>query len=131
LISNYTTPTLSAQKLKDAVQKLVGLYPDVPAFGSPFNTGNQTFGLSPEWKRLSAISMHYSIPHKQNMVLDTLLIVGDLWFHSQRRAWMQAANKFGVKTFGYLFTDPGAPPISLPTVGPTAYDALGGENTDH
>ncbi|KAJ7844166.1 extracellular triacylglycerol lipase precursor [Mycena leptocephala] len=110
LISNYTTPTLSAQKLKDAVQKLVGLYPDVPAFGSPFNTGNQTFGLSPEWKRLSAI-------------------MGDLWFHSQRRAWMQAANKFGVKTFGYLFTDPGAPPISLPTVGPTAHDALGVTHT--
>ncbi|KAJ7844157.1 extracellular triacylglycerol lipase precursor [Mycena leptocephala] len=110
LISNYTTPTLSAQKLKDAVQKLVGLYPDVPAFGSPFNTGNQTFGLSTEWKRLSAI-------------------MGDLWFHSQRRAWMRAANKFGVKTFGYLFTDPGAPPISPPTIGPTGHDALGVTHT--
>jgi hypothetical protein len=57
------------------------------------------------------------------------VIVGDLWFHYQRRAWMQAANRFGVKTFGYLLTDPGAPPISPPTVGPTAHDALGGEKT--
>ncbi|KAF7350388.1 Carboxylic ester hydrolase [Mycena venus] len=36
LISNYTTPTVSAKKLKEAVQKLVQLYPDVPSFGSPF-----------------------------------------------------------------------------------------------
>ncbi|KAF7350372.1 Carboxylic ester hydrolase [Mycena venus] len=95
LFSNYTTPTASAKTLKEAVQKLVQLYPDVPSFGSPFNTGNETFGQSTEWKRYAAI-------------------VGDLWIHSQRRAWMQAANRFGVKTFGYLFTDPGAPPIAPP-----------------
>ncbi|KAF7350387.1 Carboxylic ester hydrolase [Mycena venus] len=47
-----------------------------------------------------------------------MLPVGDLWFHSQRRAWMQAANKFGVKTFGYLFTDPGAPPLAPPLLDP-------------
>ncbi|KAJ7788418.1 esterase 1 [Mycena olivaceomarginata] len=110
LISNYTTPTVSPTKLNDAVQQLVELYPDVPSLGSPFNTGNQTFGLSGEWKRLAAL-------------------MGDLWFHSQRRAWMQAANKFGVKTFGYLLTDPGAPPISPPTVGPPAHDALGVTHT--
>ncbi|KAJ7336179.1 esterase 1 [Mycena albidolilacea] len=110
LLSNYTTSTVSPTKLSDTVQQLVELYPDVPSFGSPFNTGNQTFGLSGEWKRLAAL-------------------MGDLWFHSQRRAWMQAANKFGVKTFGYLLTDPGAPPISPPTVGPTAHDALGVTHT--
>ncbi|KAJ7803519.1 esterase 1 [Mycena olivaceomarginata] len=110
LISNYTTPTVSPTKLNDAVQQLVELYPDVPSLGSPFNTGNQTFGLSGEWKRLAAL-------------------MGDLWFHSQRRAWMQTAKKFGVKTFGYLLTDPGAPPISPPTVGPTAHDALGVTHT--
>ncbi|KAJ6578539.1 esterase 1 [Mycena capillaripes] len=112
LFSNYTTPTTSAQKLKGAVQKLVQLYPDVPSFGSPFNTGNETFGQSTEWKRYAAI-------------------IGDLWIHSQRRAWMRAANRFGVKNFGYLFADPGAPPIALPTIGPAtaAPGALGVTHT--
>ncbi|KAF7350369.1 Carboxylic ester hydrolase [Mycena venus] len=112
LFSNYTTPTASAKTLKEAVQKLVQLYPDVPSFGSPFNTGNETFGQSTEWKRYAAI-------------------VGDLWIHSQRRAWMQAATRFGVKTFGYLFTDPGAPPIAPPTIGPAtaAQGALGVTHT--
>ncbi|KAJ7336201.1 extracellular triacylglycerol lipase precursor [Mycena albidolilacea] len=107
LISNYTTPTVSPTKLSDAVQQLVELYPDVPSLDSPFNMGNQTFGLSGEWKRLAALSTHLST----------------------RRAWMQTAKKFGVKTFGYLLTDPGAPPISPPTVGPTAPDTLGVTHT--
>ncbi|KAJ7637237.1 extracellular triacylglycerol lipase precursor [Mycena polygramma] len=102
LIANYTTPTVSATKLKTAIEKLLQLYPDVPALGSPYNTGNETFGLSSQFKRFSAM-------------------MGDLWFQSPRRAWMQAADNFGVKTFGYLFTDPGAPPIAPPTLGLTAH----------
>ena len=38
-----------------AVDKLLDLYPDVPALGSPFGTGNNTFGLSSQYKRASAI----------------------------------------------------------------------------
>ncbi|KAF8208088.1 esterase 1 [Mycena galopus ATCC 62051] len=110
LISNYTTSSVSPQELKAAVQTLLELYPNVAALGSPFNTGNQTFGFSSEWKRYAAI-------------------IGDLWIHSQRRAWMQAANEFGVKTFGYLFTDPGAPPIAQPTIGPVDDEALGVTHT--
>ncbi|KAK7006165.1 carboxylic ester hydrolase [Favolaschia claudopus] len=104
LMSNYTTPTVPSRQLKAAISELMKLYPDNPALGSPFNTGNETFSLSPQWKRLSAI-------------------VGDIWFHSQRRALMQAATKFGVKTYGYLLTDPGAPSIGEPTIGPTANPA--------
>jgi len=35
-----------------------------------------------------------------------LLIVGDLAFQAQRRAWSQAASRAGVTNFGYLFTQP-------------------------
>ncbi|KAJ6571650.1 Alpha/Beta hydrolase protein [Mycena capillaripes] len=55
LIANYTTSTVSTKELKEAVEKFLQLYPDVPALGSPFNTGNATFGLSSQFKRFAAI----------------------------------------------------------------------------
>ncbi|KAJ7436834.1 extracellular triacylglycerol lipase precursor [Mycena latifolia] len=107
LISNLTTSTMPRQKLEAAVGKLLALYPDVPALGSPFNTGNATFGLSSQYKRYAAIA-------------------GDLIIQSSRRAWIQAASQFGVKTFGYLFTDL-APPVVIPALGgrKASADALG------
>ncbi|KAJ7463188.1 extracellular triacylglycerol lipase precursor [Mycena latifolia] len=97
LISNYTTPAVPFQKLEATVEKILELYPDVPALGSPFNTGNETFGLSSQYKRYSAL-------------------LGDIMIQSPRRAWIQAASQFGVNTFGYLFTDP-APPVIIPALG--------------
>ncbi|KAJ7111463.1 hypothetical protein C8R44DRAFT_883259 [Mycena epipterygia] len=54
---------------------------------SPFNTGNDTFGLSSQYKRAAAIG-------------------GDLDFLSQRRFWIETATNAGVPAFGYLFTQP-------------------------
>ncbi|KAM6490163.1 hypothetical protein JOM56_014355 [Amanita muscaria] len=34
------------------------------------------------------------------------LIVGDMGFHSQRRFWSQGYSNAGVKTYGYLYTEP-------------------------
>ncbi|KAJ7151210.1 extracellular triacylglycerol lipase precursor [Mycena filopes] len=99
LVANYSTSAEPSEALESAVDRLLELYPDILALGSPYNTGNETFGFSSQFKRLASI-------------------MGDLMITSQRREWMQAATKVGVKTFGYLFTDPGAPPISLPTIGP-------------
>ena len=65
--------------------KLLELYPDDPEDGSPFGTGNQTFGLSSQYKRASAY-------------------IGDFAFQSQRRFFMEMAVKAGVKGFGYIFT---------------------------
>lgn len=41
--------------LAAAVETILKLYPDIPADGSPFNTGNKTFGLSSQYKRSAAI----------------------------------------------------------------------------
>ncbi|KAJ7118477.1 extracellular triacylglycerol lipase precursor [Mycena crocata] len=82
-----SSPSVSPTRLEDSVNNLLQLYPDIPAVGSPFNTGNETFGLSSQFKRASAI-------------------VGDLDFQSQRRVWMETAANAGVSTFGYLFTQP-------------------------
>lgn len=41
--------------LERAFAKVLELYPDDPARGSPFGTGNETFGISPVFKRATAI----------------------------------------------------------------------------
>ncbi|KAF9011689.1 esterase 1 [Cyathus striatus] len=87
IIANFTPPLVSAQELNAAVNRLLQLYPNDPSLGSPFNTGNQTFGLSPVFKQTAALN-------------------GDISFQSQRRFWIQTASNAGVKTFGYLFTQP-------------------------
>ncbi|KAF9545226.1 esterase 1 [Agrocybe pediades] len=86
LIFNLTPPLVPEEDLQFTVDRILELYPDDPAVGSPFNTGNETFGM-PGFKRAAAI-------------------FGDHAFQSQRRVWSQAAARFGVKTFGYYFTQP-------------------------
>ncbi|KAJ7131214.1 esterase 1 [Mycena epipterygia] len=93
---NMTSPSVSPTTLEKSVLSLLELYPDVPALGSPFNTGNNTFGLSSQYKRAAAIA-------------------GDLDFTSQRRFWIETAANAGVKTFGYLFTQP--QPNGPPSLG--------------
>lgn len=68
---------------------VVSAYPDDPAAGSPYNTGSNTFGLSPFFKKAASI-------------------VGDASFQATRRAWISAAATKGVTTYGYLFTEPAA-----------------------
>ncbi|KAK0455225.1 extracellular triacylglycerol lipase precursor [Desarmillaria tabescens] len=79
--SNYSPPAIPT----DVMNELMDLYPDDPAEGSPYNTGNETFGLSPGFKRISAI-------------------FGDLAFNSQRRLWSQTTADVGVKSYAYRFT---------------------------
>jgi len=87
IIANFSPPIVSVQTLTNTADKLLQLYPNIPALGSPFNTGNETFGLSPVFKQAAALQ-------------------GDLSFQSQRRILTQTLSKAGVKVFGYHFTDP-------------------------
>ncbi|KAG7090605.1 hypothetical protein E1B28_009707 [Marasmius oreades] len=95
-LANLTPSDVSAQTLDSAIDRMLELYPDVPALGSPFNTGNETFGLPQGYKRFAAIN-------------------GDVSFQSQRRLWQQTAAQAGVKTYGYLFTQP--QPAGNPSLG--------------
>ncbi|PBK90719.1 extracellular triacylglycerol lipase precursor [Armillaria gallica] len=81
--TNFSPPTVPSNILDE----LLALYPDDPSAGSPYNTGNETFGLSPLFKKCAALT-------------------GDLEFDSQRRHWIQTASESGVKAFGYRFTQP-------------------------
>ncbi|KAJ7059294.1 extracellular triacylglycerol lipase precursor [Mycena amicta] len=81
------TPSVSPARLNSSIDEILVLYPDDPSLGSPFGTGNQTFGLSPEFKRTAAL-------------------VTDLDFLSLRRAWVEVAAAAGVPTYAYHFTEP-------------------------
>ncbi|KAG6917479.1 hypothetical protein DXG01_002342 [Tephrocybe rancida] len=60
IIANFSPPIVSAQRLGNTADKLLKLYPDIPALGSPFNTGNETFGLSRVFKQAAALLIHGS-----------------------------------------------------------------------
>lgn len=81
-----------------AAQELLQLYPDNPAAGSPFGSGNNTFGFNPEYKRLAAV-------------------VGDFEYHALRRAWCQNASSAGVRSYAYLFAVPDAQNTGQPWFG--------------
>ncbi|KDN48742.1 hypothetical protein RSAG8_02729, partial [Rhizoctonia solani AG-8 WAC10335] len=76
------------------------LYPNVPAAGSPYNTGNETFGQSDSYVR-------FSDDYKW-----AAAIVGDYLFTAPRRQFIQAAASRGQKVWSYMFSQPtaGAPP---------------------
>jgi len=48
-------PTVTSANKTRVINQIIALYPDIPSLGSPFNTGNDTFGLSSEYKQFSAI----------------------------------------------------------------------------
>lgn len=55
LNANFTPSPLGADALRAGVDKVISLYPDDPSAGSPFGTGNETFGTQPGYKRGAAV----------------------------------------------------------------------------
>jgi hypothetical protein len=55
--TNYTPSPVGSFALTAGVNNVMSLYPDDPSAGSPFGTGNETFGTGPGYKRGSAIGM--------------------------------------------------------------------------
>ncbi|TFK25304.1 triacylglycerol lipase 3 [Coprinopsis marcescibilis] len=89
----------------EVTDRLLELYPDSPALGSPYGTGEELFGLPSLYKRVSSI-------------------LGDLIFEGPRRQWTQAAAEHGVKVYGYLFTQPqpfGQPESGVPHAAEIGY----------
>ncbi|KAK0447172.1 extracellular triacylglycerol lipase precursor [Armillaria borealis] len=84
-IKDYIQTTYSAfpPYISDAIlDRLLELYPDDPSLGSPYGTGNETFGHPVGWKRVASMN---------------------LTFDAQRRTWTQTAAQAGVKAYGYQF----------------------------
>ncbi|KAJ7240728.1 hypothetical protein C8J57DRAFT_1232409 [Mycena rebaudengoi] len=60
IILNYSLLSTPDIHLGEAAAQLLELYPGIPSLGSPFSTGDDTFGLDSEFKRLAAISCESS-----------------------------------------------------------------------
>ncbi|PBK58395.1 esterase 1 [Armillaria solidipes] len=98
-IKDYMAATYSPfpPTIPDAIlERLLELYPDDPSLGSPYDTGNETFGLPSGFKRVAAMG-------------------GDVTFDAQRRIWTQTAVQAGVKAYGYQFTQNSS--LYLPELG--------------
>ncbi|KAM0749102.1 alpha/beta-hydrolase [Meredithblackwellia eburnea MCA 4105] len=68
------------------------LYPPIPSVGSPYQTGNETFGLAPAFKRAASL-------------------LGDVFFQAPRRHFLRETPKdFGEPSWNYLYDEkrPGA-----------------------
>lgn len=74
--------------MEDILEPILNWYPADPSFGSPFQTGNETFGLSRTYKRLSAF-------------------LGDILFQAPRRHLLRETPKdFGEDSWNYLYLEP-------------------------
>ncbi|KAI4521185.1 alpha/beta-hydrolase [Schizophyllum commune Loenen D] len=92
-IKNFSTPLIDAEVFSSSISKVVSLYPEDPFVGSPYGTGNETFGLHPGYKRIASL-------------------VGDINFDTLRRGWAQMSASAGVPTYKFIFSQrqPGFPP---------------------
>ncbi|TFY71898.1 hypothetical protein EVG20_g1117 [Dentipellis fragilis] len=85
--AQFSPSALGPAALNTTLVKLLSLYPEDPAAGSPFFTGNNTFGLSPSYKRATSL-------------------VTDLTFLALRRFYGDIAASRGIKMYSYWFTNP-------------------------
>ncbi|KAG8703461.1 hypothetical protein FRC09_004149 [Ceratobasidium sp. 395] len=69
-----------------AMEELLHYYPTPPEYGSPYNTGDQTFGQGAQYKRFASI-------------------YGDYALQAARRDHLNVAQKFGVKVWAYIMSE--------------------------
>ncbi|KAG8729441.1 hypothetical protein FRC12_020972, partial [Ceratobasidium sp. 428] len=70
------------------VNQLLDYYPAAPSAGSPYNTGNSTFGKAAQYKRAASV-------------------IGDLVFDAPRRDFLEVATSLNVPTWSYQFAQTG------------------------
>jgi hypothetical protein len=80
------------------VARLMELYPDEPAFGSPFNTGNETYGLGAQFKRAAAFA---GGEYSQLTTIDPTDQFIDVRYQAPRRSWFADALKYRVDGWSY------------------------------
>ncbi|KAJ9096468.1 hypothetical protein QFC21_005290 [Naganishia friedmannii] len=84
-VTSYIDQVLPRDPNSTVVNTLYAYYND-PSKGSPYGSGNESFGLNPLFKTTSAL-------------------FGDTTFQSSRRNFLQKATQFNVtKTWSYLFS---------------------------
>ncbi|KAL0569198.1 hypothetical protein V5O48_012773 [Marasmius crinis-equi] len=97
-------------EIEQLVDRVLKAYPNIPALGSPFGTGNDTFGLDPGYKRAAAIS-------------------GDLGYQSHRRFMLERLSQRPQKQlYSFIFADSNDGVVTVPRefiIGSPAPGSLG------
>ena len=62
IIQSFSPPLVSPDVLNATADKLLELYPDDPALGSPYGTGVQTFELPDGFKRQASLCTSSDFP---------------------------------------------------------------------
>ena len=115
LNANATPSPLGPDTLRAGIDKVMSFYPDDPSAGSPFGTGNQTFGTGPGYKRAAALCTS-SIPcaASVSLLMYHCELVGDIHFQAPRRFWSRTTV---APSYAYIFTD--SQTITDPALGVT------------
>ncbi|KAH7339643.1 Alpha/Beta hydrolase protein [Rhizoctonia solani] len=101
----FTTNPNTTQDQCDCRRTTTDYYPVDPSAGSPYNTGNNTFGKAAQYKRAASV-------------------IGDLVFEAPRRDFLQAATELGVSSWSYQFAQTGLAPDSPELGVPHASEIL-------
>ncbi|KAL0569299.1 hypothetical protein V5O48_012663, partial [Marasmius crinis-equi] len=84
------------EEIQNIINRILEAYPNVPALGAPFGTGNDTFGLSPDFKRAAAVA-------------------GDAVLESHRRLVLsQLAQRPQTNVYSFVFADTNGGMITVP-----------------
>lgn len=74
--------------VEEILEPIWGFYPPGLQDGSPYGSGNETFGLAPSYKRQAAM-------------------LGDILFQAPRRQFLRETPKdFGEPSWNFIFTEP-------------------------
>lgn len=87
-VGNQQLPPAS----NETIDRILELYPNDPELGAPFDTGNETFGLSAEWKRAAALAT-------------------DRLFTAPRRHFASAITNTGIKGWSYRWDEADVPGV--------------------
>jgi acetylcholinesterase len=87
---------LSEANASVAASQLVSYYSSDPAAGSPYGTGNETFGQPPEFKRLAAISGDMYFTAAERFFQETISKTQPSWAGLMTQALPPPKMQFGV-----------------------------------
>lgn len=90
-------PGLSLGIANTTVVELLKYYPDDPSAGSPYNTGNKTFGRAPQYKRTASVigDLLFEVMNHLH-VPETMRFTTPILNQAPRRDFLQAAVSFNV-----------------------------------
>ncbi|KAL0567947.1 hypothetical protein V5O48_014043 [Marasmius crinis-equi] len=119
------------KEIQQIIDRVLKAYPNIPSLGSPFGTGNNTFGLDRGYKRASAVGkLIHAILLAPCSLTRPLSAAGDFLIQSHRRLMSNrlAQRAENTQVFSYLFADPNGGVVTVPPefiIGSPAPGSLG------